>query len=224
MIGIYFACDDFNPISKKQIAIVIYEVKQGTKMKFKNLIASSLLILSSFFTSFSQATVIDFEDLAGSGLFNSLPTNYKDIAWSPNFWAYDLPQVPYIPKSGIVRIASNGSNTGDSLFTFLKGPVTFNGAWFSGNFIGVKFELFLNNVKVHTSTELLLNNMPTFLDAGYNGKINSVRILANTGQYTFDDLTFIDADMPEPVPAPATLLIVACGLFGMITRRWLKKS
>jgi hypothetical protein len=189
-------------------------------MKFKFLkMAVAGLVLSV--SGFANATILDFEDLAGSGLFNSLPNNYAGISWAANFWAYDAPQGPYNAHSGDVRLAANGNNPGDTSFTFLNGGVTFDGAWFAGNSVDVHWELFSNNNLVHTSAVLNVSASTEFLTSGYIGQVDRVRIIGQSGQYVMDDLTFTSA---MQVPEPSTLAILSLGLMGLAARRFKKQA
>lgn len=180
----------------------------------KKIFASVLFAVSAVLSLNASATVLDFEDLSGRPLFESMPANYQGISWAPNFWAYDRFQPPYTAHSGDVRIASNGSTFGNSSFSF-SAPATFDGAWFAGN-VDVSFSLYNSGSLVHTSAVLSLNATPTFLSSGYSGFVDQVMINGTNGQYVFDDLQFNSAD---EVSEPATLALFGFGLIGAAAMR-----
>ena len=155
-------------------------------------------------------TVIDFDDLTGSGI---VPDGYGGVAdWG--LWTYyDSPQSPYNPHSGLTRVY----NTGDGIFDFGT-DVSFDGAWFAGygsssGFLPIFFELYAGGGLVHTSgqIDLLGDGVPTWLDAGYGGMIDTVRVVGSPGFFVMDDVTY--------TPTPGALALLGLGMFGLGRRR-----
>ncbi len=157
-----------------------------------------------------NATVIDFDDLVGSG---PVPDGYGGVADWGDWTYYDSVQPPYNPHSGATRIY----NTGDGHFTF-EDEVIFQGAWFagygsSGGFLPISFGLYIDGELVHMSDsiDLLGDGVPTWLDSGYDGYIDMVKVSGSHGFYVMDDVTFI--------PAPGAIALLGVGLAGFTRRR-----
>ena len=157
-----------------------------------------------------NATVIDFEDLVGQA---EVPDGYGGVADWGDWWHYDFDQFPYSPHSGVQRIY----NVGDGHFTF-EDEVIFQGAWFagygsSGGYSPISFGLYLDGDLVHMSDsiDLLADGVSTWLDSGYGGFIDMVKVDASHGFYVMDDVTF--------VPAPGAFALLGMGLVGLTRRR-----
>lgn len=186
----------------------------------KNLIASALCTLALSLGANASATVLDFEDLAGSPWFQPLPTNYAGISWAANFWAYDAAQFPFTAHSGVVRLASNGDQDGDSSFSFAQ-AVQFDGAWVAG-FGTLSFSLYNAGTLVATSDSVTLDGTPTFLSAGYTGAVDRVVVNGLQGGYALDDVQF-DAPAAD-VPEPGVALLFGLGLAGLAGARRIKRN
>jgi hypothetical protein len=157
------------------------------------------LIGSASLASAQTTTILNFEDLSPTGLFQPMPSGYGGINWSDVFWPYDAPQPPFNPKSGIVRIASNRVPRLDDpiprgQFQFVTPDQVFNGAWFAGpnppQLVEVQFLLYNDGILVHSSAILQVSPVPTFLESGYSGPVDAVTILGKEGEYVFDDLSY----------------------------------
>lgn len=140
----------------------------------------------------ASADVINFDDLVGSG---AVPPGYGTVQDWPSWTHYDVEQFPYNPHSPPTRVY----NTADGVFNFGR-EVVFEGAWFAGHgtsrgFLPISFELYRNNVLVHTSgsIDLLSDGVPTWLDSGFTEAIDSVKVLGSPGFYVMDDVTFHEA-------------------------------
>jgi hypothetical protein len=167
----------------------------------------------------ASATVVNFDDLTGSG---NLADGYAGLTWNNDFSYYDSPQDPFNPSSPNTRVYSNygehGPGTGDPLIVNFGGTATFNGAYFAGLSGGtVHFELYLAGLLVHTSGDVFTSGTPTFLDAGYGGNVDEVRVLGLNGYYVMDDFTYNGGAAPEP--AAWALMIGGFGLAGAGLRR-----
>jgi hypothetical protein len=181
----------------------------------KTLIASVFCTLALTLGASASATVLDFEDLAGRPYFTPLPANYAGVTWAANFWAYDHAQFPYTAHSGIVRLANNGSQAGDSSFSFAQ-AVQFDGAWAAGNG-ALSFSLYNAGMLVATSNTLSLSGMPTFLSSGYTGLVDRVVVNGTTGQFGLDDVQFEATN--TNVPEPGVALLFGLGMAGLAGAR-----
>lgn len=166
-------------------------------------------------TAATAATVVDFDDLVGSG---TVADGYGGIVWGGEWLYYDSPQNPYTPHSGATRIYTAG-NAPSGSFSFAN-DVSFGGAWVSGvDAFVVSFSMFLNNVLVAVSSDLNPTASPTFLSSGYNGLVDRVVFNTNTGNgfYVVDDVTYSPAAVP--VPAAAWLMVTGLGALAAVRRR-----
>ena len=157
-------------------------------------------------------TIIDFEDLTGSGSFT---TTYHGIDFETGVWNYfDSAQSPYNPHSGAERTYQTTSEV-NPYFTFVT-PTEFQGLWVSGQSFA-SAQLFLydtSNTLVATSDIVSGNATPQFISSGYNGLVKKVVI--NTPQadfVVFDDLTLGTSITAVPEPG-AIALLVTTGLSG----------
>ena len=157
-------------------------------------------------------TIIDFEDLTGSGSFT---TTYHGIDFEPNVWNYFSSNgSPYNPHSGTERTFQSGSEV-NPYFTFVT-PTEFQGLWVSGQSFA-SAQLFLydtSNTLVATSGIVPGSATPQFLSSGYNGLVNKVIINTPQADYVvFDDLTLGSSTAAVPEPG-ALALLVTTGLSG----------
>lgn len=164
-------------------------------------------------TGASAATVVNFDDLTGSGV---LADGYGGINWGGAWSYYDLAQNPYTPSSGTERIYTTG-NAPSGSFSFAN-AVSFLGFEVSGiSAFDVSYEMFYNNILVATSSVLFPSSTPSFLSSGYAGLVDKVSIStsASFGFFVVDDVTY----SASPVPVPAGGLMLLAGLGGLLVLR-----
>lgn len=140
----------------------------------------------------ASATVVTFDSLKGEG---KVPAVYRSIAWEDGWYYLSSPFPPFDAHSSPTRIYSDANEKG---FTFLAGDQVFDGAWFAG-FYYVSFDLYDDGVLVHSSPtlELFGTGPAQFLASGYEGLVDTVRVLGIGGAYVMDDVTY-HAAVPEP--------------------------
>jgi hypothetical protein len=156
--------------------------------------------------------VVDFDDLIGQ---DEVPDGYGGVADWGTWWYYDWSQPPYNPHSPPCRVYNAG---GDGIFSF-GDDVVFEGAWFAGHgehdgFGNVYFELYKDDLLVHTSGEVDSNATPQWLGSGYDGLVDKVQVRITQGNWGFfcmDDVTY--------VPEPASLTFLALGGLALLRRR-----
>ncbi len=169
-------------------------------------------------------TIIDFEDLTGSGSFTS---TYHGINFQPGVWNYyDSFQPPYTPHSGKERTFQSTTEV-NPFFTFVT-PSVFNGLWVSGQ-SNATAQLFLydaSNALVATSSIVGGSSTPQFLASGYSGNVK--KVIINTpvaDQVVFDDLSI--GASASAVPEPGSIALLASfGLTGaaFLVRRTRNKA
>jgi PEP-CTERM motif-containing protein len=149
----------------------------------------------------ATAGVVNFDDIVTGGDVVEMPVGYAGISWnSTEFGVYGFPDGIYNPHSDPNKVLVNRLSSGPTeeiTFSF-SGPVTFNGAWFSGDGSPVHFNLYLGASLVGTSSDLATTGTPAFLDSGYGGSVDKVGIFGTRGFYVFDDVTFNASAVPEP--------------------------
>ena len=159
---------------------------------------------------FSAAAVLDFDDIVGPDGFAAVPGNYGGLDWSASgLNVFTAAGAPFAPHSGQGQVTTDWIDGGPiaSTIRFLA-PTVFNGAWFSGyEDSSVRFDLYFAGQLVASSAALQLSGTSAFLDAGWDGAIDSVVVRTGAqGSYAMDDFTFADpAQVPEP-GMPALML------------------
>ena len=175
----------------------------------------------------APAAVLSFDDLpAGDAFFvadyQGFSFGSNDIA--TNAWFHSDQSSPfYQPSSGSKFIATDVSlYTGELLAPTqaIRSAVdfVFDGAFLSG-FDTVRYELYLDDMLVHSSAEsAALTSLPLFVASGYTGWVDAVVVRGTQGFFALDDFTY---NSHQSVPAPGSLaLALVGGLLGAaITRR-----
>lgn len=177
---------------------------------FRNVAIGAAIALCA---PFASATVLTFDDIVGPDGYAAVPANYGGLDWSASgLSVFTGEQAPFTAHSGQGRVTTDWIDGGPiaSAIRFAT-PTVFDGAWFSGyGDSSVRFDLYFGGQLVASSTSLQLSESPAFLDAGWNGAIDTV--VVSTGaqaSYVMDDLTFESA---AQVPEPGSLALVLAGL------------
>jgi len=162
---------------------------------------------------FASATVLNFDDIAGPDDVAAVPAGYGGLDWSNSgFSVITSEQWPFTAHSGQGRVTTDWIDGGpaDSTIRFLA-PTVFDGAWFSGYAdSSVRFDLYAGGRLVASSASLQLSESPAFLDAGWDGAIDTVVVSSGfQASYVMDDLRF---DSAAEVPEPGALALMLAGL------------
>ena len=169
---------------------------------------------------FAAAAVLDFDDIVGPDGFAAVPGNYGGLDWSASgLNVFTAQGAPFTPHSGLGQVTTDWIDGGPiaSTIRFLA-PTVFNGAWFSGYEDGsVHFDLYFGDRLVASSASLQLSGVSAFLDAGWDGAIDSVVVRTGAqGSYAMDDFTFAD---PAQVPEPGMPALMLAGLGCLLVLR-----
>lgn len=180
--------------------------------------AAAALLLAA---PLASATVLSFDDIVAAGDYAAVPTNYGGLDWSGSSWAVLATEMtPYTPHSGDGRVTLGwGSDDAASTVRF-NAPTVFEGAWFAGyGEATVRFDMYLGGSLVASSTTLALSATPSFLDAGWNGAVDTIVVSSPLHAfYVMDDFSYTVA-APVPEPATVALLLAGLGLVGAAVRR-----
>lgn len=185
----------------------------------RNLILGAAIALCAPFVS---ATVLTFDDIVGPDGYAAVPVNYGGLDWSGSgLSVFTGEQAPFTPHSGQGRVTTDWIDGGpiSSTIRFLV-PTVFDGAWFSGyGDSSVRFDMYFGGQLVASSASLQLSDTPAFLDAGWNGAIDTVVVSsAFQASYVMDDLSF-ESGAQVPEPGSLALVLAGLGLAGAVRTR-----
>ena len=173
-----FLCGDSFPKRLEQAAPTrsIEGQTPMTKLTTKALLIISLLCA----VAVSQATILTFEDLSGSG---PVPTNYAGLTWI-NWGYYNQFLPPWNASSGSVRLFPQS----DPAIQFGQ-TVTFVGAWLAGHAFNQYFEGYKNGVKIFESSHIANDgsNFGQYITVNWPG-VDEIRSAGNADQIALDDL------------------------------------
>lgn len=185
----------------------------------RNFAASAAIALCA---PFASATVLTFDDIVGPDGYAAVPGNYGGVDWSSaGLSVFTGAQDPFTAHSGDGRVTTDWIDGGPiaSTIRFLA-PTLFEGAWFAGyGDSSVRFDLYAGGQLVFRSLALQLSSAPAFLDAGWNGAIDTVVVFSGAqASYVMDDFSFeTAAQVPEP--GSLALLLAGFGLAGAVRLR-----
>ncbi|WP_314434716.1 PEP-CTERM sorting domain-containing protein [Massilia timonae] len=169
---------------------------------------------------FASAAVLNFDDIVGPDGFAAVPGNYGGLDWSASgLNVFTAQGAPFTPHSGLGQVTTDWIDGGPIANTIrFLAPTVFNGAWFSGyEDSSVSFDLYFAGRLVASSDALQLSGTSAFLDAGWDGAIDSVVVRTGAqGSYAMDDFSFVD---PAQVPEPGMPALMLAGLGGLLVLR-----
>jgi hypothetical protein len=169
---------------------------------------------------FASATVLSFDDIVGANDYLAIPASYGGLDWSGSAWSVlTTEQSPYTAHSGSGRVTMGwGSDDAASTIRF-NAPTVFDGAWFAGyGEATVRFDLYFEGSLVASSTTLSLSDTPSFLDAGWDGAVDTVVVSSPLHAfYVMDDFSYVASPVPEP--GALALMLAGFGVVAGVARR-----
>lgn len=183
----------------------------------------SLLMGLVSFTGAVNATVVTFEDVdvqfGSSPLYGTaaLADGYAGISgWTNTGLVYG-----FAPQSGMSEGIGNNYFYGQSgELSFDMAPVRFQGTYYKSYATDfnqppiASIELFYKGNLVHTIYDPLAASGLVWVNSGYNGLVDKIRLHGGLEGFAIDNLSYETASVGQ-VPLPASAVLFASALFGI---------
>ncbi|MEP1553451.1 MAG: PEP-CTERM sorting domain-containing protein [Paraglaciecola sp.] len=197
------------------------------KTKFRVVITGLFMLL----VGNASATLIDFEDLAGDQ--SAVNDGYEGFTWntgvgllnSLNGTTYSTPSgynVLADALDGDIVLFNGYGNSPVEVALVGAGTFELNSLWVTSAWdaaLNMTFTGLLNGAEVYSQSFVATNTLAQQVTFDWSG-IDMLRI-NDSGQHFVMDNMVINAGFEE-VPEPASIAILALGLFGLASRRFKK--
>ncbi len=168
----------------------------------------------------AQPVVLDFDDLPSP--LGEIADGYGGMAeWGAGsedfFYWLDVSDDPFFPPRSGANVALPFDADDGGVSVLFGTDYIWEGAWFRNDgfpFEDVWAELYDEGVLVHETDHMTFGPDYVWVDAGYDGLIDEVRIFADTvvGAYVMDDFTYT-------IPEPSVAVLLALGGLIAFSRR-----
>jgi len=196
----------------------------------KKLFSLLVILISSFsIAGHAQAVVLDFEDLFAT-ISQSIPDGYQGFNWDSA--AKLCTTNGHMLMSGFKTGTVSGDMVAFNAFGITPsnidlagdGTFDFNGAYFTSAWYDqtISFGGYNDGSLLYTSGDYPINTTsPLWIELNWSG-IDRLQIHSTNMQWVMDDFTYnktapepAQNSSPEPVPEPATLILLGSGLAGL---------